>query len=284
MTSGAGDRDRHNVQDRRVDVKAPTLGIPIHPEGILGVVAELHCSAGSHVLEDETMAVVDTDKMAVDVKAPHSGVVRAVTVAADEEVKSGQVMFVIERFAQGATVGGEERQWAWELQKRKMLEAQEAERHFQEWQRKWRHEQKRRWQDWQQRQERGWWRQQQAWWRTQGRRQGQQQGRAETPRSRHPRLSSKAKGLPPGDARSMLLATNHYEALRVAKTCTQADVKKAFRQLAIRLHPDTAASSSAMGGEERKAILHEAFARLQDAHSTLANPQRRREYDRELGW
>ena len=88
--------------------------------------------------------------------------------------------------------------------------------------------------------------------------------------------------------KSMLLAKTHYDALRVSRTCSIADVKKAFRVLALRLHPDTQCADpgahAAAEAEERARALHEAFMRLQEAYATLSDGRRRREYDRDLGW
>ena len=88
-------------------------------------------------------------------------------------------------------------------------------------------------------------------------------------------------------------------SLQVAKTCSATAIKQAYRRLALRLHPDTytgteegaggsgcesVQSSSVAGAQEQARALHEAFARLQDAYSTLSDPRRRREYDRDIGW
>ena len=53
--------------------------VPI-PEGILGSIEELHLDVGDEVSEDDVIAVVETDKVSLDIKATRSGVVKAVLV------------------------------------------------------------------------------------------------------------------------------------------------------------------------------------------------------------
>lgn len=62
------------------------------------------------------------------------------------------------------------------------------------------------------------------------------------------------------------MAKNYYEILGVDKKATQDDVKKAFRKLAQKHHPDK-------GGDEAK------FKEITEAYSTLSDEKRRREYD-----
>ncbi|MEK7602276.1 MAG: J domain-containing protein [Patescibacteria group bacterium] len=62
------------------------------------------------------------------------------------------------------------------------------------------------------------------------------------------------------------MAKNYYEVLGVDKKATQDDIKKAFRKLAQKHHPDK-------GGDE--AI----FKEITEAYATLADEKRRREYD-----
>lgn len=62
------------------------------------------------------------------------------------------------------------------------------------------------------------------------------------------------------------MAKNYYDILGIDKKATQDDVKKAFRKLAQKHHPDK-------GGDESK------FKEITEAYSVLSDEKRRREYD-----
>ena len=62
------------------------------------------------------------------------------------------------------------------------------------------------------------------------------------------------------------MAKNYYDILGVDKKATKDDVKKAFRKLAQKHHPDK-------GGDEAK------FKEITEAYSVLADEKKRREYD-----
>lgn len=62
------------------------------------------------------------------------------------------------------------------------------------------------------------------------------------------------------------MAKNYYETLGVDKKATKDDVKKAFRKLAQKHHPDK-------GGDEKK------FKEITEAYSILSDDNKRREYD-----
>ena len=59
---------------------------------------------------------------------------------------------------------------------------------------------------------------------------------------------------------------DYYNILGVEKTASEADIKKAYRRLASKLHPDK-------GGN------NEDFQRLQEAYATLSDPNKRAAYD-----
>ncbi|MEK7079852.1 MAG: molecular chaperone DnaJ [Patescibacteria group bacterium] len=62
------------------------------------------------------------------------------------------------------------------------------------------------------------------------------------------------------------MSKNYYEVLGVDKKATSDDIKKAFRKLAQKHHPDK-------GGDESK------FKEITEAYSILSDDKRRREYD-----
>jgi curved DNA-binding protein len=66
---------------------------------------------------------------------------------------------------------------------------------------------------------------------------------------------------------------DYYESLGVARTASDADIKKAFRKLAREYHPDVAK-------DKKKA--EERFKEINEAYEVLSDPAKRRKYD-ELG-
>ena len=59
---------------------------------------------------------------------------------------------------------------------------------------------------------------------------------------------------------------DHYKTLGVGRDASEDDIKKAYRKLAMKHHPDR-------GGDTAK------FKEIEDAYRTLSDPQKRSEYD-----
>lgn len=63
---------------------------------------------------------------------------------------------------------------------------------------------------------------------------------------------------------------SHYDVLKLPRDCSENDLKKSYRKLALRLHPDR---NFAPGADE-------AFKRVSQAFITLSDPKKRSYYDR----
>src|SRR5947209_12475698 len=63
---------------------------------------------------------------------------------------------------------------------------------------------------------------------------------------------------------------DYYATLDVPRGASQADIKKAYRKLARKYHPDVANSDP--GAEKR-------FKEINEAHAVLGDPEKRKLYD-----
>lgn len=64
-----------------------------------------------------------------------------------------------------------------------------------------------------------------------------------------------------------------YEILGISKSASKAEIKKAYKKLAMKYHPDRAKS------EKDKAEAETKFKEINDAHSILSDDKRRAQYD-----
>lgn len=69
----------------------------------------------------------------------------------------------------------------------------------------------------------------------------------------------------------MAAKRDYYEVLEVPRTASDAEIKKAYRKLAMKYHPDRNAGNKA--SEER-------FKEISEAYEILSDPDNRRQYDR----
>jgi len=67
------------------------------------------------------------------------------------------------------------------------------------------------------------------------------------------------------------VAKDYYSILGIAKTATDEEIKKAFRKLAVKYHPDKNA-----GNKEAE----EKFKEINEAYEVLSDPEKRPKYDR----
>ncbi|HOS62902.1 MAG TPA: 2-oxo acid dehydrogenase subunit E2, partial [Myxococcota bacterium] len=81
------------------EFRLPDLGEGIHE----GEVLKWHVNPGDKIVEDAPLVDVETDKAAVTIPSPRSGVVVSTTGKVGDIVKTGQVLAVID--VAGAEVG-----------------------------------------------------------------------------------------------------------------------------------------------------------------------------------
>lgn len=65
------------------------------------------------------------------------------------------------------------------------------------------------------------------------------------------------------------MGKDYYKILGVSKTATDDELKKAYRKLALKFHPD---KNQAPGAEEK-------FKQIGEAYDVLSDPRKRQIYD-----
>jgi tetratricopeptide (TPR) repeat protein len=86
--------------------------------------------------------------------------------------------------------------------------------------------------------------------------------------------SGEKKKSPKKSPRSRAAESCHYTVLKIQTNASDADIKKAFRKMALKYHPDKNAESGAA----------DMFRRAKEAHEVLADASSRRKYDYESRW
>ena len=74
-----------------------------------------------------------------------------------------------------------------------------------------------------------------------------------------------------------LVETDLYEVLEVSRNASAEVIKRAYRTLVEKYHPDRHSAA-------RKSWAEEMTKQLNAAYATLGNPERRARYDREKGY
>ena len=69
---------------------------------------------------------------------------------------------------------------------------------------------------------------------------------------------------------------DYYRILGVNRDASAQDIKKAFRQLALRYHPDR--------NPDNMKRAEEKFKEINEAYEVLGDEQKKRQYDRILSW
>ena len=81
------------------------LNVPAMGDSITeGTVASVEKAVGDAVAVDEIVAVIDTDKVSVDVRSDTAGVVQSLSVAVDDEVQVGAEMMTLDTDGAAAPV------------------------------------------------------------------------------------------------------------------------------------------------------------------------------------
>ncbi len=65
---------------------------------------------------------------------------------------------------------------------------------------------------------------------------------------------------------------DYYKILEIEKTATEIEIKKAYRKLAMKYHPDRAPSDKKLEYEEK-------FKQINEAYSVLSDSEKRKQYD-----
>eukprot|EP00316_Scyphosphaera_apsteinii_P009103 CAMPEP_0119309670 /NCGR_PEP_ID=MMETSP1333-20130426/15917_1 /TAXON_ID=418940 /ORGANISM="Scyphosphaera apsteinii, Strain RCC1455" /LENGTH=252 /DNA_ID=CAMNT_0007313675 /DNA_START=42 /DNA_END=800 /DNA_ORIENTATION=+ len=208
---------RRGLSTHRHTINVPRVDQYLKRGDVVGTVCELLCDAGARFHVDEEVAIVETDKVAVSVRAvdfPQGGLVTHVLCAVGDEVLEGQPIYAVSLQADANlhditdSIG---RQWVHErkqrVAERHREEDAEARAAIEAWQRA---------------------RIQQARLRRAELRSRQAREQF-SQRMRHPSPAEPITSTPTARARALL---------GLKASASRAEMKAAFRHLALKYHPD----------------------------------------------
>lgn len=75
------------------------------------------------------------------------------------------------------------------------------------------------------------------------------------------------------------MAKNYYDVLGVSKDASADEIKKAYRKMSLKYHPDRQGGKS----ESEKKVAEEKFKDINEAYETLSDSGKRAEYDNPIG-
>ena len=76
---------------------------------------------------------------------------------------------------------------------------------------------------------------------------------------------------------SFMKKKEYYDIMGVERTASETEIKKAYRALALRFHPD---KNKVEGNSEVNLGAMEVFKNVSHAYSVLTDPEKRSHYDR----
>ena len=89
-------------------------------------------------------------------------------------------------------------------------------------------------------------------------------------------MSPNASHTTPNQSGSTPFAHSYYGVLELYPSATPLDIRRAYRELSKRYHPDTTLLAADIATVK--------FQRLNEAYATLSNPDRRAIYDLQIGY
>ena len=194
--------------------------------GVIGTLEEMLCEVGSRFYTDEEVAVIETDKSSISVRAQHGGVVTAVLVSVGDDVREDQPLYeaVHSTAKPKITIRGAirdanyERGWAEQHQQKKEELAEQERKEYESILAAWH---KKRDEEWRLRREQM--KRERARWRQQYRTRG-------------------------GQDTTEYMSGSPWLVLGLQPGATQSEIKAAFRLLAFKFHPD---QNSDVGAEDK---------------------------------